>query len=84
MTDPLYEKLGDPRGAGAHIGTLFEHAAENGPARLALIHDEDGSWSVSYEFGAEAPDSTMAGGAAYGTGSTLEVALSQAVGELAP
>lgn len=53
--------------------------------RVVLSHDpdrhEDESWVVGIEFGKEAPDSPMAGGAAYGTGGTMLEALQQAVDE---
>lgn len=39
-------------------------------------------WSIHMEFGREAEDSPMAGGAAYGMGDTLEEALNQALKDL--
>lgn len=48
--------------------------------RLYVSHDLD-TWVVGIEFGKEAPDSDMAGGAAYGRGETMIEALRQAVDE---
>lgn len=44
--------------------------------------DENGDWIAASEFGREAPDSPMAGGAAYGAGDTADEALVQLAKDL--
>lgn len=51
---------------------------------LHVVHDKAGDWSVSAQFGREAPDSPMAGGALYGYGSTPQDAIQEALNDLSP
>lgn len=57
---------------GIWIRTMDEGA-------VAVRKDEIGEWYVAMEFGREAEDSPMVGGAAYGHGTTLEAALNEAL-----
>lgn len=53
---------------------------QDGGGSFAVQRNEDAGvpvWMVSYEFGKEAEDSDMVGGAAYGVGDTPEEALRQ-------
>lgn len=65
----------------AQLDTLLQHAQKNKPFLIGLGHDED-EWSISYEFGREAPDSPMVGGAAYGVDQDFEVAMRQVLDDL--
>lgn len=52
---------------------------------LSICHDPDSDsdfWLVGLEFGREAEDSPMAGGAAYGTGKTLAEAAERVAEEM--
>jgi hypothetical protein len=58
---------------------LLDHLkGEGGHIVITFREDHHGSeWVVGYEFGREAPDSDMAGGAAYGMGPDLDSAVTQ-------
>lgn len=61
---------------------LLAHMVGQGGA-LGITHrDIEGEWLVGYEFGQEAEDSPMAGGAAYATAGTLTEAVAAIVGQL--
>lgn len=60
---------------------LLDTLGEQGGS-LAINGEDDGEWIVAIEFGREADDSPMAGGAAYGAGSTMAEALDSAAKEL--
>ena len=49
---------------------------------IVLSQTISGGWVAACVFGREAPDSPMAGGAAYGDGDTADTALSQVLDEL--
>jgi hypothetical protein len=53
---------------------IVDHAEDQEQATLGLVL-QNGEWSAAYTFGREAPDSPMAGGAAYGMGETVGDAL---------
>lgn len=57
---------------------LITHLGDD-EGRLVIVHDPekepDQRWMVAYEFGREAPDSDMAGGASYHLSATLTQAL---------
>lgn len=59
---------------------LLDHLQANG-GKIVIGCDEDRAygreWIVGYEFGREAEDSDMAGGAAYGMGPDLDSAVTQ-------
>jgi hypothetical protein len=58
------------------LDSLFEHMETQEVFGLSVIRNEDTKEvSIAYEFGREAPDSPMAGGASYGIGDTIEEAL---------
>lgn len=52
-----------------------KHLSSNGP--IILIRSGTGDFMASSEWGSEAPDSPMAGAAAYGLGESVEEALTQ-------
>lgn len=54
---------------------LAGHVEDAGMGVFALVYRPGKGWLVSMEFGEEAPDSPMVGGAAYGTGEHLREAL---------
>lgn len=60
---------------------VISHHARQGRDGLQVSARENDPWVVGIEFGQEAPDSDMAGGAAYGMGETMLEALQQAVDE---
>lgn len=62
-------KLQDRHG---YVGMAMSHAETSIAGR---------SWTVAIEFGREAPDSPMVGGAAYGVASDLREAVEQALSE---
>jgi hypothetical protein len=62
------------------MGVLDHLAGEGGRLTIAFARGEidtppDDRWIVGYEFGREAEDSDMAGGASYGIGGNLNIAL---------
>ena len=57
------------------LAQLEEHLRACGP--VILQGSSDGSFMASSEWGEEAPDSPMAGAAAYGVGATLAEALAE-------
>lgn len=59
---------------------ISHHARQSGD-ELQVSARESDPWVVGIEFGQEAPDSDMAGGAAYGMGDTMIEALQKAVDE---
>jgi hypothetical protein len=68
-------------------GVLDHLAGEGGRLTIAFRQGEvdtppDDRWIVGYEFGREAPDSDMAGGASYGMGANLNEALRQVFDEV--
>lgn len=83
-SDPRGERCECPchRAQELHIEltkVTAELAEQEGVMTLAYVPRH--GWTVSLVFGREAPDSPMAGGAAYGTGDTLMAALQKAVDE---
>ena len=56
---------------------------QDGGGALVIQRTEDDAvpWMVSFEFGKEAEDSDMVGGAAYGAADTAEEALKQVVSQ---
>lgn len=65
---------------GMMLGLLDHLAGEGGRLAIAFNRGDPGpgkddSWVVAYEFGREAEDSDMAGGASYGIGGNLNEAL---------
>jgi len=60
--------------AAEMFGWLVAHCAQEG-GTISFTELHNGDQIVGYEFGKEAPDSDMAGGAAYGRAPTLEGAL---------
>lgn len=54
------------------------------PVAISIVHDDAGDWSVAVQFGREAEDSPMAGGALYGYGATAEAAVQEALDDLSP
>jgi hypothetical protein len=65
---------------------LQQHLRQNGPIVMSHVagHSSGDHFAVGSEWGQEAPDSPMAGGAAYGVGETLEEALNQLLSDLGP
>jgi hypothetical protein len=63
------------------LSAIMGHAERQGRYRLTLGTTETESF-VGYEFGREAPDSPMYGGASYGIGDTLDEALDQVIDEV--
>lgn len=63
------------------LQVLFRHIEQN-EGRLVISQTSKGEWVIGYEFGKEAEDSDMAGGAAYGIGPSLTMALNQTVQDL--
>lgn len=63
---------------------LEQHLRMNGPIVMSHVVRGHSHFAVGSEWGQEAPDSPMAGGAAYGVGDTLEEALNQLLGDLGP
>lgn len=57
---------------------LAKHVEQAGGGVFGMALRENGKWVVSAEFGREAPDSPMAGGAAYGLDKDLRRALETA------
>jgi hypothetical protein len=69
------------------MGVLDHLAGEGGRLTIAFRQGEvdtppDDRWIVGYEFGREAEDSDMAGGASYGMGANLNQALRQVFDEV--
>lgn len=80
----MLEPREDDIPALGRLVVLAEHFLLNQEAgQLTLVLDPDGDdgWTVAMTFGQEAPDSDMAGGAAYGTGTTAADALREALHE---
>ena len=58
---------------------ILEHMAkQKGEGGLVITAHSEDEYTIGYEFGSEAPDSPMAGGAAYGIGSATEALVSVA------
>ncbi len=68
-------------GASGLIQAAARYLAKQGEGTMLLSLDEKGEWSCALTFGREAPDSPMAGGAAYGFGPTVDDALVEALTE---
>lgn len=65
----------------AKLESAFQIIDGEGGGRLLISKNEDGTWMVGMEWGKEAPDSPMAGAAAYGLENTLYEALESALGD---
>ena len=64
------------------LAAIIGHAERQGPYRFGFGYDDDQkAFFVGYEFGKEAPDSPMFGGASYGSGETLDQALDEVIKE---
>jgi hypothetical protein len=63
------------------LNCLLATVREQGGRVLISYDDEDHVWMIGMEWGREAPDSNMAGAAAYGLQDKFEDALNQVVGE---
>lgn len=61
------------------IDTIITGLAREGGGFGIVFNMERGKWFTSLEFGREAEDSPMAGGAAYGVSATAEEAIRQIV-----
>jgi len=61
------------------IDNILKHMELHGGRITFATHtvDRKQGWLVGYEFGREAEDSDMAGGAAYGTGPDLDSAVAE-------
>jgi hypothetical protein len=57
------------------IDKILEHLHVEGGRLTVAYDDEEDDWTVAFEFGHEAEDSPMVGGASYATGRNLEVCL---------
>lgn len=62
------------------IRLIAKHAAKEGG--VLAVTERDGRYVAGYQFGREAEDSDMAGGAAYGIGDTVYEALNSLVADL--
>lgn len=77
------------RDVWAELAAFLAHLDATGDVGHLVIsreirHHEAGDWAIACEFGREAPDSPMSGGAAYGIDPDLETALAQALDDLSP
>lgn len=67
------------------IDQLIANLVDQGGGQFTIAHDPDDEttpWLIGSTFGREAEDSPMAGGAIYGVGKNLAMALDMALGEL--
>lgn len=72
-----------PQDTDLAVPAKVARVLEKEGGRLAIAYDHHrAEWVVGLEFGQEADDSDMAGGAAYGTGDTYSEAMAQAAGDL--
>jgi hypothetical protein len=61
---------------------IFEYLEIQKPYSFTVHITNDGTYMTAAEFGEEAPDSPMVGGASYGIGDTLDKALDMNVKEM--
>jgi hypothetical protein len=57
------------------LEALFDHMKKQEVFGFAVVRHDSGEITASYEFGREAPNSPMYGGASYGVGDTVDEAL---------
>lgn len=63
------------------LNTIIAGLRQAGGGGFSLALHDDGQWMAATEFGREAPDSPMAGGASYGMGPTAHAAVDMVLAE---
>jgi hypothetical protein len=66
-----------------NVQEAMDHISENLQEQEGrfIVSFFDNSWVCAIEWGKEAPDSDIFGGAAYGTGSSMQEAIDQALNQ---